>query len=72
MRMRITVEFRNASARYPAPSSPIGLYSRLSVVRVYILKFRGTDEKDEDRKHATLFFPKALARYSAPRARISL
>jgi hypothetical protein len=69
-RMRITVLFRNASARCCAPTSLILLDCRSSVVSVYVGKWGCVYEIDEERMRITVLFRNASARCCAPTAPI--
>jgi hypothetical protein len=66
------VLFRNASARCCAPTAPISLFQRCSVVSVYVKKWRCVYEIDEDRMRVTVLFRNASARCCAPTASIRL
>jgi hypothetical protein len=69
-RMRVTVLFRNASPRCCAPTSPISLYRRSSVVSVCVKKWRCVSEINEERMGVTVLFRNASARCCAPTAPI--
>jgi hypothetical protein len=71
-RMRVTVLFRNASARCCAPTSPIPFKVRCSVMSVCVKKWRCVYEIDEERMRVTVLFRNASARCCAPTAPISL
>jgi hypothetical protein len=71
-RMRVTVLFRNASARCCAPTSPILLFARFSVVSVWVKKWRCVYEIDEERMRITVLIRNASARCCAPTAPMRL
>ena len=58
-RKRVTVLFRNASARCCAPTGPISLYRRCSVVSVCVKKWIWWNEEECKRKRVTVLFRNA-------------
>jgi hypothetical protein len=66
------VLFRNASASCCAPTDPISLEERFSVVSVCVKKWRCVYETDEERMRVTVLFCNASTRCCAPTAPISL
>jgi hypothetical protein len=71
-RMRITVLFRNASAKCCVPTAPVSLAKRFSVASVCVKKWRCVYEIDEERMRVTVLFRNASARCCAPTSPIPL
>ncbi len=69
---RVTVLFRNASARCCAPLSLIWFPKRSSVVSVCVKKCRWGYARDEESERVTVLFCNASVRCCAPRAPIWL
>jgi hypothetical protein len=65
------VLFRNASASCCAPTDPISLEERFSVVSVCVKKWRCVYDIDEEKMRVTVLFRNASARCCAPTAPIA-